>query len=89
MAKVFATPIDALLVGRLAPLARHIGALRARGVDTADSLIDFVLDAERSGHIRALLAKPDAEYLVATMRELQRVRAAIRGAQDHWRLVRS
>lgn len=83
----FTTTIEAILVGNLAGFAPLIPALHAAHVRDVDAMVDLALgdDSDESVALRAamleLTSPSELACLIATMRELRRIRGLLRGAQ--------
>ncbi len=75
----FATPIEAILVGNLAGFAPLIPALHAAHVHDVDAMMELTFDTdEASAALIELTSPSELACLIATMRELRRIRALLR-----------
>lgn len=80
----FTTTIEAILVGNLAGFAPLIPALHAAHVRDVDAMVDLALDAntdESAALMTAMLeltSPSELACLIATMRELRRIRGLLR-----------
>ena len=82
----FTTKVEAILVGNLAGFAPLIPALHAAHVHDVDAMVDLVLDGnnDEAAALRTtmleLTSHGELACLIATMRELRRIRGLLRAA---------